>query len=145
MTTTGVAENIDPQPDETGAQPVASHQAKSRKALSRVIRELTDPELASPGVQKMLIEELEEAQEKSRELESYRDRYHEEARRAAVLEIKAQRSRAWEILSTISIAMGTLIMGHAPTLWRVQPSGWLALICGGVLIVIGIIAMAKRS
>jgi hypothetical protein len=43
-----------PQPDESGAYPVEAQIPKTRKALSRVKRELSEEDLATPGVQKML-------------------------------------------------------------------------------------------
>lgn len=61
-------------PDETGAVPVSGHDPKTRKTFSRIKIELSDEELASPGVQKMLVEELGRCQDAISSMEMFREK-----------------------------------------------------------------------
>ena len=135
---------LEPQPDEAGAQPVAPPVPKARKALSRLKRELSDDELSSPGVQKLLVEELERVEEEKRELEKYRDKYHTTDRQVAVLEEKLKRTLAGEVLSSGCLTIGAAALGYAPAVWSAQPTGWIALAFGVVLVAVGTLARVVR-
>jgi len=73
------------QPEESGARPATPPTQKARKALSHLKRELSDDDLAQPGVQKLLINNLDEIEEQNVELCEYRDRFYEADKRLAVL------------------------------------------------------------
>ena len=133
-----------PQPDERGAQPVEALLPKTRKALSRVNRELSEEDLATPGVQKMLIEELERAEEENNELRTFREKFYVADKELAV---SKQRMKGWssmEIISTGCIAVGAAALVYVPEAWKSQPNGWIALVFGAVLTVVGIVAKAVR-
>jgi len=106
------------QPDESGASPVSTASPKTRKALSRLKRELSEDELATPGVQKMLIAELERLDAENDALVHYRDQYYDVERRLAVASGKLNEKRAAEILSTACIAIGGAALGYAPAVWK---------------------------
>src|SRR6266478_2139713 len=56
-----------------------------RQAFKYIRRQLTEADLASSGVQKMLLEELQLAEDRCDTLESYIERFHEADKRSAVL------------------------------------------------------------
>jgi hypothetical protein len=133
------------QPDEAGAKPVTTPLApKTRKALSRLKRELSDEELASPGVQKMLVEELEKVEEEKSDLSMFKEKFHQADKDLAVLKEKHRRYISAEIISGACLAVGAAALGYAPNVWAHQPSGWLAVAFGVVLTVMGIAAKAIR-
>lgn len=132
------------QPDEAGAQPVAANTPKSRRALSRLKRELTDEELGSSGVQKMLLESLERAEEENSDLKSFRDKYYQADKLIGIVQEKLKVSVASEVVSMGSLAVGAAALGYAPSLWQTQPSGWIVLTFGAVLTVVGIVAKVIR-
>lgn len=106
-----------------------------RLALRDLRRQLTMEELASPGAQKMLLEELERADAECESLRAYETRYHEADKRAAVLEERLRTQTALEIAFGVGVALGGAIMGLAPGLWTLRPFGHLALLVGAVLVV----------
>ena len=132
------------QPDESGAKPVQTPILKSRKALSRLKRELTEEDLSTPGVQKMLVEELERAEEENNDLKSFRDRFHIANTDLAVSKQKLKGWTSLEMVSTACIAVGAAALVYVPEAWKCQPSGWIALVFGLVLTLIGILAKAIR-
>jgi hypothetical protein len=132
------------QPDEQGAQPVEALIPKTRKALSRVKRELSEEDLATPGVQKMLIEELERAEEENNELKAFRDKFYVADKDLAVSKQKLKGWSSMEIISTACIAIGAAALVYVPEAWKTQPSGWIALVFGAVLTIVGIVAKAIR-
>lgn len=132
------------QPEEIGALPIRQATPKGRKALARLKRELTEDEASQPGVHKMIVEELERVEGENRELRGFRDKFHEVDKRVAILETERGRSIAWEVLSTGSISVGSVMVGFASSVWSSQPIGWQVLACGSVLLVIGIVSRCVR-
>lgn len=133
-----------PQPDERGALPVDAPLLKSRKALARVPRELAPEDLANPGVQKMLIEELERAEEETTELKGFREKFYGADKDLAVTKQKLTGWSAMEMISTACIASGAAAFAYAPEAANTAHGGWVAVAFGVVLTAIGIIAKAIR-
>lgn len=130
----------EPQPDESGASPVSTPIPKTRQALSRLKRELSEEELGHTGVQKLLIAEVERLDEENRALVSFRDLYHEKALELAGTEAQLKEKRAADIISMGCMALGGVVFGYAPVLSGPPDHSKIAMIVGGVLLVIGIAA-----
>jgi hypothetical protein len=118
---------------------------KGRQSLSKIKRELTDDELKSPAVQKLLIDELEQLERERGELVDYRDRFYASDKEAGILKEKLKRSISSEIISSACFVVGAAALGYAPVLWIKQPDGYICIIFGAVLIVAGIWAKAVKS
>ena len=118
---------------------------KSRRTLSRVRRELSEEELTSPAVQRMLIGEIERLDEERAELIDYRERFYGAERRAAILEEKTKASIASDIIFGTCLTVGAAAIGYAPATWTQQPTGWIFLILGGLLIIGGTIARGVKK
>lgn len=116
-----------------------------RKALSSARRELSDNELASSAVQKLLLDEIERLEEENIELCGYRNRYHEVDKKAAVLEQKIKQSMAHEIISVTCLTVGAAAIGYAPKVWSSEPTGYICLAFGILLIIGGIVSKAIKS
>lgn len=132
------------QPDEAGAKPVSSQEPKARRALSRLKRELTDEELSSPGVQKLLLDSLERAAEENATLEPFRDKYYESDKQKCILEEKLKTHVALELVSTGCVAVGAAALVYAPIAWANQPDGGIALGFGIVMTLVGVVAKVVR-
>lgn len=130
----------DKPPDETGALPVAQALPKSKKTLSRVKLELSDDELSSPGVSKMLVGEIERLGEECEALVVFRDRYYVTDRKLAVVSEQLNKSHAGEIVLTGCFTLGGAALGYVPAIWSTQPVGAIVLIFGVVLMVVGVAA-----
>jgi len=132
------------QPEETGAIVTPVAVTKTRRALSGLKRELTDAELAEPGTQKMILEELERLSDENSRLSSFQDDYHRVDKNLAVVKEKQKRNIAAEIVSGSCIAVGAAALGYAPAVWASPPSGAITLVFGAVLTIGGIIAKAIK-
>jgi hypothetical protein len=130
----------DPLPDDSGAQLIAPGPQKARRAFSRLKRELTEEEICQPGVQKLVLEDHERLEGENRELRAFRDKYFGVSERLAVFEAGRKHKMAWEVVSSGCIALGAIVVGFTSSLWSSQPAGWLALIFGSLVLLLGISA-----
>lgn len=137
----------DQEPAGTGPRPgTEPTKGKARrKALSSLRRELSDKELLSPAVQKLLLDEIDRLEEENTELAGYRSQFHSADKDAAVLRQKQATSIAHEIISMSCITVGGAALGYAPSVWVAQPTGAIALAFGVVLVFGGIVAKAVKS
>ena len=113
---------------------------KSRRSLSKVRRELSEEEFNSPAALRMLIDEVERLDEECADLIDYRERFYSAERRGAILEEKLKARIASDIIFGTCLAVGAAAIGYAPATWTQQPTGWIFLILGGLLIIGGTIA-----
>jgi hypothetical protein len=136
----------DVQPDEVGSKPITTEDApKSHRAFSRLKRELSDDELSSPGVQKLLLDYLAQAEDENATLKPFRDKYYDADKRNGVLEEKLKAEVAAEVLSTGTIAIGAAALVYGPSVWSTQPTtGTIAVSFGAVLTAVGIFAKVIR-
>ena len=126
-----------------GPEPAKSR--SGRRALSSLRRELSDKELLAPAVQKLLVDEIERLEEENGGLATFRGRFHEADKKAAVLEQNGKASVAYEIISLTCITVGGAALGYAPAVWTAQPSGYIALGFGAILVAGGVAAKAIKA
>ncbi|WP_287591786.1 hypothetical protein ACS18Q_17510 [Vibrio sp. Vf1514] len=140
-------QDLEPQEDapSAGGDESGSLKGSKRRSFTKLRRELEEEELNSPAVQKLLIDEIERLERENIDLVNYQDKYYQVDKAKAVLDQKLKTSISQEIISGVCMTVGAASLGYAPTLWAHQPSGWIAIIFGGVLIVGGIIAKAVKS
>lgn len=130
------SQNIEPEDSGSGT---SAPPPKGRPAFRKLRRELNDDELASPAVQRMLIDDLESLAEESSKLKEYQDKYHTADKQAAVLEEKLKERVSQDIVFGVCLTVGAAALGYAPTIWDTkEPSGWFAIAFGVILIVSGI-------
>ena len=137
------SEKPDLEPEDTGEGALVP-QVKGRRAFSRLRRELSDEELASPAVQRLLIDEIERLEKENFEAIEYRDRYHEADKKAAIVEEKLKTSVAQEVIFGVCLTVGSAALGYAPSVWSTQPTGWISIAFGVVLIIGGIASKVVR-
>jgi len=130
-------ERADEEPEEEG---VASETPKGRRSFARMRRELTDEELKSPGVQKILLDETERLESDCAALRLYVDRFYAADKERAILAEKLKPQTATDIFSGGALAVGSAMVGYAPGAWGHGSVGWLALVFGGLLVVSSVIA-----
>jgi hypothetical protein len=149
-------EQVSPMPPSVTQAPTGVSEPRStagtsvpasgrRQAFRDVRRELTDADLASPGVQKMVLDELERAETECEQLRAYIERYHEADKRAAILEEKLRPARAAEVAFGVGVGLGGAIVGLAPFFWENRLQGLLCLLVGILMIFGSIISrMVKK-
>lgn len=125
----------EPDPSESGdTSPPASPVIKS--PFSNLRPDLSEDELASPGVQRLLHYEVLKLERGHAEMKSLREKYHEADKERAVLQSKVRQTKASDINFAICLTAGGASIGLAPTFWG-GPAGWpaigigLLLWCGG--------------
>lgn len=130
----------------TLGQPAATAPPSGRRlAFGEIKRQLSDEDLKSPGVQKLLLDDLERAEGECEFMQGYIERYHDADKRAAVLEERIRSGTAIEIMFGVGVGLGGTVMGLAPMFWSDQPKGYISLIIGSLLICGASIArMVKR-
>jgi len=133
----------DIQPDESGSKPVAAavtaeESPKTHRAFSRLKRELSDEELNSSGVQKLLLDILAQTEDEVATLKSFRDKFYEADKRNGVLEEKWKVHIRAEVISTGTVAAGAAALVYAASVWSMQPTAGIALAAGIVLTLTGI-------
>ena len=126
---------------ELGA-PEAAHSdptPKGRRSLSRMRREMTDDELSSSGVQKVMMDDLDRLEADKAELQRYVDRFHAADKENAVLKEKGKVRVASDISFGVLMTLGAAAIGYSPTLQAIpgasQTLVWtgVALLVGGIL------------
>ena len=105
-----------------------------RQVFKDIRRQLQDADLASPGVQKLLLDELEQKEAECEILESYIDRFHVADKRAAVLEEKLKTQNAIEVFFAVGMTLGGAIVGLAPFFWDESGHGPIVLMIGAALV-----------
>jgi hypothetical protein len=88
-----------------------------RQSFRAIRRELQEAELTNPGVQRLILEDLETAEAECEALREYIERYHDADKRAAVLEEKLRTHAALEIICAVGLGAGFAIVGLAPYFW----------------------------
>ena len=79
-------DQMDVEPEEpSGIEPSETVKPKSgRRSFSKLPRELSEKELASPAVQKMLVDEIERLEAECDDFSSYRPKFHDADKRATI-------------------------------------------------------------
>ena len=127
-------------PDDSGAIPVASQDPKTRRTFSRIALELSTEELSSPGVQKLIVEELGRCQATISELEQIRFEFHKTDKDLAIEREKNNKNIGVEIISSGCLAVAGAILGYAPSLTSLPAAGYVAFAFGVLLTFIGVVA-----
>lgn len=131
-------ERADEEPTEGVAE--AAVPAKGRRSFARLRRELTDEELNSPGVQKILIDETERLENECSDLRVFVERFYDADKQVAVLTEQRKRDTALDVFIGGALAVGSALIGYAPNVWAHQPTGYLAVAFGVILVGAGVAA-----
>lgn len=102
-----------------------------------VKRELSDEELKSTAVQKLLLNEHDRMANEVNRLKQFVEKYHEKDKECAILLEKQKTSSASEVLYTLCEVGGSLLTGIAGIYWK--DHGWILLSIGVFFVIGGII------
>ncbi|MYC64844.1 MAG: hypothetical protein F4X12_00760 [Acidobacteriia bacterium] len=91
----------------------SSESPKARPAFAGTRRQLSEDELKSSGVQKLLLEEIYKLDQENSVLQNYRERFHEADKDVAVLQSERKKSAKLEALYSLSLASGSILIGRA--------------------------------
>jgi hypothetical protein len=91
-----------------------------RSAFRDVRRQLTDDELKNSGVQKLLLDMLQESDDERERLTSYVDRFHDADKVAAVLREEVKTHTKIEVFFGVGVGLGGTIIGLSPFFWGIK-------------------------
>ena len=140
---------------ETSVTPVtlkldSDNPVSGRRAVFRdVRRQLTDDELQSSGVQKLLLDMLQEADNEREGLRAYVSAFHTADKTAAILGVQVKSQDAIDIFFGVGIGLGGTVIGLIPFFWGIKSE--YGIVCGmvglGLIIgaTIGRIFIKKRN
>ncbi len=128
-----------PIPDELGETSFGPS-LRGRRALMNVKRELTEEDMESPAVKRMLVNEIDKLEQEKQDLVRFRERFHEVDKLNAVLSGKMNVSLAKDVLFTLFLSAGSAVLGFVPSLWVSQPNGYIALVFALFMLIAGVIA-----
>jgi len=126
--------------DENSPQPKGR-----RRSLGKVRRELTEEELGSPGVQKMLLDEVDRLDGIEGDLKSVSEKCQATETKLAVANEKLKTSGAFDIISIGTIAIGSLLFGAVFSMEDNQELFWIIIVISLILVAAGIGAKVKRA
>lgn len=121
---------------------------------SNIKREISEDDLKSPAVQRILLSEVDKLENRNIELENVlktnikffndlKDNYHEVDKQKEILEEKLKTHKSQEILYSFCLTSGSIIIGLAKNVWD-KGYGQLFLGLGLFLIIGGIISKAVK-
>ncbi|WP_130927909.1 hypothetical protein [Pseudomonas sp. Sample_14] len=125
---------IDQASDDSDAIPVRNESPVEKRALARVERRLNDDELKGPGVQKMILDRLDVAEEQILILEKFRSDYYEVKSSLAVAESSLKRMASLDTVQSTMLGVGCLVLGYLPTAWGNWPLTFIVVIGGTALV-----------
>lgn len=108
-----------------------------RLSLTNVRRALTEDELTNPGVQRLLLDILEEAEAERDNNKGYITSYYEAEKKAAILGEKLLADRKIDVFFGVGVGLGGAILGLVP--YFSQLDGLHGFVCGliGIALIIG--------
>lgn len=131
----------DPEASRDQEQPKASNK---RRSFANARRELSEKELSTPAVQKLLIDEVERLEAENTDLQTYRARFYSCDRRLGVLEEKHRRVISHEIISNGCLIVGAAAIGYIPSISADVQNLVVCATFGVILVIAGIWAKVVR-
>jgi hypothetical protein len=126
-----------PQAVSDNAVETVSQSIIPTNPYSRIRREISEEDLQSPAVQRILLGEVDKLQSRVVVLEVIESKFHEKDKIAAVMEEKLKGVQGQEILYGICLTMGSVVIGLSGMIWS-NGYGWIAIAVGVVLLAGGI-------
>jgi len=112
----------------------------TRVSFRNIARQLNNEELCHPGVVKLIIENLDRAEEECEQLRSYVEKFHGADIERSVLKEQLKSSKALDAAFAVLIGLGCAAIGVTPSFWDSTDRGpiilalGIALLLGGVLV-----------
>ena len=137
-------DNEDDVEPESGEN-VSYHAKQPRKPYSKLATELSDDDLASPGVQKMLLAEISRLESVVHSGEEAKENYHTIDKECAVLKEKSKTFVFSEIIYSLSLTLGAAIIGFTPSLKSDSFPTYIITVIGGLLVVGAVLAKVVKK
>lgn len=132
-------------PEEAGRDVVESvvQTIVPSSPYSRIRREISEDDLATPAVQRILLGEVDRLQSQVCALELVESEFHKSDKKAAVLEERLKAVNSHEILYSLCLTIGSVVIGLSSMIWD-SGHGWIAIAIGGILVVGGVVSRVMK-
>jgi hypothetical protein len=134
------SEALDEEPSEALPQNEHGDGRKGRRSFLRMRRELTEEELGTSAVQKLLMDELERLESENGDLKIIHSKYYQRDKEAEVLAHKIKTNLSADIFFGGSLTAGSALIGWSGSVWATQPTGTIVFIVRTMLFGVGIAA-----
>lgn len=104
---------------------------------AKVQRLLSEEDMNSPAVQKLLLNENARMNKEIEKLHLVEEKYHNRDKEAAILEEKLKKTTGAEILYTVCTGGGSALVGFSKAFW--DNNGWVLLVMGFVFVICGLV------
>ena len=94
-----------------------------KQVFKNLQKELSDEELKSPGITKLILEMLASAETERDEFKLFVEKFHKADKDAAVLCEQIKTNKINEILFGVGVGLGGAIIGLAPLFWGQTAKG----------------------
>lgn len=122
----------------TGAEVVPA--SKPSRPLSKLQRELKEEDLDSPGVKRLILAEIDRLEAALDEAKEFREKFYKADKEQAIAEERLKTNVSIDIIYGVCLSVGAAFLGLAPSFWKDQPYGMVALILGVFLMGGGVAA-----
>jgi len=144
MVTGAEREDTEPEEPVNGQGQIDAKGNSGRRSFAKLRRELTDDELASPAVQRMLLDEIERLDAERVDLAAYQNKFHAVDKRVGILEEKFKSKVAIEVIHVACLTVGAASLGYVPAAASNGSSGWMFAAFGLILILAAIVAKSIK-
>lgn len=129
--------------DDGSVEP--SVEKSPKRPFSKLAVELSDQDLESKGVQKLLLAEISRLESIVSKLEGFRDKYYLIDKDKAVLTREKDSRVFLEVLYSAGLTIGAALIGLTPSISSVSFSPILVSVFGAILIIISVIARVRTK
>lgn len=126
--------NVPEKPTSEAIVGTTDQNAVPSTPYSSLKREISEEDLDSPVVQRILLGEVDKLESKVSNLESYVEKFHATDKKAAVLEEKLKTVNADEVLYSFCLTIGSVIIGLSSILQE-HGYGKIAIVVGTALLI----------
>ncbi len=135
-------DEIENQSSEEGdGVPLVNILSKPKRSYQKAHTFLKAEDLATATGVQFLLDKIEELDFQNEELSSFREKFHEKDKEAALSDSKINAATSHEIIFGVCLSMGSIAIGIVPSISGIEKFGWLPYSVGGLglILIVGAI------
>ena len=133
----GVAKPLSSQPGKVDTKPEIQKESAVKESVKENERKYSEEELNTPGAIRMLLSKIDDYDNCQKELQEYKNKFHQCDKQCAVLTTAAKANTAFDILYSFLLAVGSALIGIAPSIQVDNTQNYIPWVLG----IVGIIAL----
>ncbi|WP_114941749.1 hypothetical protein [Mucilaginibacter endophyticus] len=137
--------SVENDEEPSNAEPAKTPTLKKVSAYQALKRNLSEEELTSPGTLKLMLNDIDRLNEEIEKLEKFRDQFYACDKDRAILTEKLNTNTAKEILYSVTITLGAILIGVGPSIWVLSSIYGVIDVLSGIVLLIGGFASKFRK